>query len=57
MSLVPPWMSSKGYYCDARNLQPHWIAGLPCIDVQCFGTQERSCELRMEILTERQKAG
>lgn len=53
MSSVPPWMSSEGYYCYARNLQPHWVAGLPCIDVQCFGTQERSCELGMEG----QKAG
>lgn len=57
MSLLPTWMSSKGYYCNAQKLQLHWAAGEPCIDVQCFDTHERSCELQMEVLTEGQKAG
>lgn len=57
MSLVSTWISSKGYYCNAQNWQLHWAAGVPCIDVQCFLTHERSCELQMEVLAEGQKAG
>lgn len=57
VSLVPAWMNSKGYYFSAQTLQPHWAAGLPCMDVQCCDIHERCCELQMEVLTEGQKAG
>lgn len=52
VSLVPTWRSSKGYYCNIQNLQPHWAAGVPCMDVKCFDIHGKSSELQMEVLTE-----